>query len=74
MPSRILSLRMRLYSAAKRPVTGSDSSKNDRLPISSAGIGVLVMESCTDESAPNPSRSWHQAEKTASWASFRALW
>ena len=37
------------------PVTGSESSKNARRPISSAGIGVLATESCRDVSAPNES-------------------
>ena len=73
-PSRILSFRIRLYSEANLPQVGSDSSKNVLFPISSAGIGVFTTASWTELSAPNESKSWHQAEKTASCESFLADW
>ena len=72
-PSRILSLRMRLYSSASAAVLPL-SAKNERCPISSAGMGVFTTESWSATSSPMESKSWHHAEKTDSFASLRALW
>ena len=51
-PSRILSLRMRLYSRTSGDAAPPGSRKNSRLPTSSAGRGTLAIVSSTDEPAP----------------------
>ena len=50
-PSRILSLRIRLYSSTYPKVRSSIGSKNTFFPMSSRRIGVFTMVSCTLDSA-----------------------